>query len=159
MFAFCIYDLRTHVAYLCRDPLEKSRFYSLKNGDCVCSEARWLLFICLKGCLCGGVYDYLSYLTTPAPNSFFEVAKLEAGHYPQDVDGVIANTLRNVAEHLSNVEIEPQPLSGLASSFGKTYEEATRRIVGADVPIAVALSGGLDSSMNLYHASKFLKVN
>lgn len=163
MFAFCIYDLRTGDAYLCRDPLgEKPLFYSLKNEEIAfCSEAAPLanFYLSKKVVSAEAIYDYLSYLTSPAPNSFFEgVSKLEAGHYLKIVNGVSSkHRYWNIADHLSTVDYESQPLSKLASSFGNIYEEAVQRIVSADVPIAVALSGGLDSSMNLYHASRFAK--
>ncbi len=101
------------------------------------------------------IYHYLTFLAVPAPSTFFKgVNKIEAGHYLEISNGeLIKKQYWNLSDHLN-------------TKGNMSYDEAvaeTKKLLEAsmvhrnvaDVPISIALSGGLDSSLNLYYTNSF----
>lgn len=95
------------------------------------------------------IFHYLSFLTIPAPNTFFKgIKKLEPGTWMRITpDGQIrTNRYWDVLDHIeprmnaSEDEIAEEVLSELRHSV------KLRKV--SDVPVGVFLSGGIDSSTN-----------
>lgn len=163
MFAFALHDHTKNTTYLCRDRLgKKPLYYCVSDGLMYFSSEIHAIFkanIIKKEINDQAVYDYLSFLTTPAPATFYEnIFKLEAGNYIE-----IRNKKMNIKsywkvdDYLNQApkidEDESQEL------FERLLEESMRHRYISDVPVAVALSGGLDSSLNLYFGKKFSSHN
>jgi asparagine synthase (glutamine-hydrolysing) len=153
MFAIAIWDSKKKCLWLIRDRVGiKPLYFSIHDGRVVFgSEIKALLEdedqerkINEKG-----LFDYLSYLTVPAPNTLFEgIKKIPGGTWMRfDMDGsyeekkywdVLNETIE--IEHLSEKEIASELLRELRESV--TYRKVS------DVPVGVFLSGGIDSSTN-----------
>lgn len=158
MFAFALYDIAKSEVILARDRLgKKPLFYSMIDGATLfCSESSALFkanelekFISDEA-----IYDYLTYLTTNAPNSFFEnVAKIPAGCYLKVTkDGHETTKYWDIAEHI-NTECNDSDEMVAAKTSELLSKSMQYRNV-SDVPIAIALSGGLDSSLNMKFAKE-----
>lgn len=153
MFAFAIWDTRKRELWLVRDRLGiKPLYYSLHHGRLTfASEIKALLQDPeqLRAVNEESFYHFLSFLTTPAPNTLFEgIKKLPAGTYLHVMpDGEVheqrywdmwdyTKPLTGVSEE----DIARQVLDELRTSV------QLRKV--ADVPAGVFLSGGIDSSTN-----------
>lgn len=158
MFAIGLYDREKKKFFLVRDRIGKKPIHFVRSGSTLlfCSEINALFAsgIIDKKIREEAVFHYLTFLTTPAPGTFFEgVEKLEAGHYIEiSADGIQKRRFWNIADFLNN----PNDLS-----FNQVVEETEHLLESsenlrliADVPITSALSGGLDSSLNLWYSSK-----
>ncbi len=158
MFAFCLYDKKAKKTFLVRDRLgKKPLFYTTINNTIYFaseSQAFFAANLLDKKVNSEAVYHYLSFLTVPAPMSFFKnINKVKAGYYHEITDdGMKENQYWDIAYYL-NKKID--------HSFDKALKEtdillekAMKYRNVADVPISVALSGGLDSSLNLFYTKK-----
>jgi asparagine synthase (glutamine-hydrolysing) len=158
MFAIAIYDKINHEIILLRDRLGKKPLYYLNNSGYLyfCSEIYPLFSsdIIQKKLNEKALYNYLTFLTTPAPDSFYEnVFKLESGYM-----------LKISQESIKKVKY--WDIADFINQDNKTNFHDAKRITEellersmyyrnvADVPISVALSGGLDSSLDLYYSKK-----
>jgi asparagine synthase (glutamine-hydrolysing) len=162
MFAFTIYDKIKGSVFLCRDRLGKKPLYYTKTdkGLYFCSESSGLFATGYveKKINAEAIYDYLSFLTVEAPNTFFEnVYKIPAGHYMEITSqGTKLNKYWDIAEYL-NINCKDsmnEVISNTKSLLDKSMEY--RNV--SDVPIAVALSGGLDSSLNLAYTNNIAQT-
>ncbi|PCI73568.1 MAG: asparagine synthase (glutamine-hydrolyzing) [Gammaproteobacteria bacterium] len=153
MFAFALYDKSKGSVFICRDRLGKKPIYYSQVGNAYyfCSESSALFTSgkIEKKINAEAIYDYLSYLTVEAPNTFFEgVYKIPAGHYMEiNKAGTSLVKYWDIANYL-NIECkdsEKEIINRTKLLLDKSMEH--RNV--SDVPIAVALSGGLDSSLNL----------
>jgi asparagine synthase (glutamine-hydrolysing) len=153
MFAFALWDARRRELWLVRDRIGIKPLYYSRNGGRLtfASEIKALLEDPQqeRRVDAQALYHYLSFLTTPAPQTLFAgIQKLEPAtwlrisadgkarqHRYWDVwDHVVP--LADVAED----EIAEQLLAELRTSV------KLRKI--SDVPVGVFLSGGIDSSTN-----------
>jgi asparagine synthase (glutamine-hydrolysing) len=151
MFAFALYDMRQRKLWLVRDRIGiKPLYYSLCNGRLSFASE-------IKALLCDAqqprrvheesLYHYLSFLTTPAPQTLFDgIQKLPGGCWLcMDETGQI-HTQRywDVWDHaaplngVSEREIAAQLLDQLRQAV------VLRKV--SDVPVGTFLSGGIDSS-------------
>lgn len=158
MFAFALYDIKKETVFLVRDRLGKKPLYYTNVGEKLLFSSE------VKAILESGqvdssvneeaIYHYLSFLTVNAPNTFFaNISKLEAGTYlTYSKEGMKKTKYWDVADAINTNVLD-------------SYDEATEKIKEklirsmkyrnvSDVPIAVALSGGVDSSMNLLFSAK-----
>jgi len=158
MFAIAIYDKRSQELFLIRDRLGKKPLYYVRTNNSVffSSEIRPFFHanILNKKVNESSVYHYLTFLTTPAPNTFFEnVFKLEAGHYLH----LFKNTLKKKCYwDISTFINNPQNETFEDASI-KTEDLLKKAIIYrnvSDVPVTAALSGGIDSSINLFYSKK-----
>ena len=158
MFAFCLYDKKNQKIYLVRDRLGKKPLFYTKINETVYfsseSQAFFNAGLLEKKINSEAVYHYLSFLTVPAPLSFFKnVEKVEAGYYHEiSKDKFIKEQYWNISDYL-NHKID----DNFEQAFQKTQELLDKAMIHrnvADVPISIALSGGLDSSLNLYYTRK-----
>lgn len=153
MFAFAIWDEKEERLFLVRDRIGiKPLYYTQIN-------TKFLFASEIKALLADpdvprrvneeAFYHYLSFLTTPAPDTLFEgIKKLAGGCWLQvSADGQIREKRYwDVLDHTT-------PLTGISEEvISKKILSELRRAVQyrkvSDVPVGVSLSGGIDSSTN-----------
>ncbi|HEY7820844.1 MAG TPA: asparagine synthase (glutamine-hydrolyzing), partial [Vicinamibacteria bacterium] len=153
MFAFALWDGRTRELWLVRDRVGiKPLYYSVHHGRITfASEIKALLQDPEQPRRVHeeAFYHYLSFLTTPPPQTLFEgIKKLAGGTWLRvGSDGRI--TERRYWDPLDDVS----PLVGveeeeIALRIMDELRTAVRLRKVADVPVGVFLSGGVDSSTN-----------
>lgn len=153
MFAFVLWDSEKDLVLLYRDRTGiKPLYYTIHNGRFYfASEIKAFLQdeTIVKELDEKNLYDYLTFLTVPAPNTLFKnIYKLKAGHYLEINQGLVSEQREywdvfsnvNVLYHKSEDEIKHQLINELRSSVAIHLE--------SDVPVGVFLSGGIDSSTN-----------
>ena len=155
MFAFAIWDVRKQQLWLARDRIGiKPLYYTITNGRFLfASEIKALLAHpdCSAALDEEALYHYLTFLTTPAPQTLFAgIRKLQPGH-----------TL--TVDRRGNTKLEEywdvfQTADPVSTKV--TEDEATEKILTllresvklrmvSDVPFGAFLSGGIDSSANV----------
>ena len=153
MFAIAFWDVKKRQLYLVRDRIGiKPLYYSIHNGRLTfASEIKALLEDPDQKRAVNeeSLYHYLSFLTTPAPNTLFEgIKKLPGGTFLRvNEDGTThEHRYWDVWDHTtplhkaSEEEISERLLSELKISV--RYRGVS------DVPVGIFLSGGIDSSTN-----------
>ncbi len=153
MFAFGLWDNRKKELYLVRDRIGiKPLYYSIHHGRLTfASETKALLEDPDQPRAVSeeALYHYLSFLTTPGPQTLFEgIQKLAPGTWLRvKADGAVQEyRYWDVWDHtqpLTNVsddEISERVLEELRTAV------QLRKV--SDVPVGVFLSGGIDSSTN-----------
>lgn len=153
MFAFAMWDDRRRELWLVRDRIGiKPLYYSHHHGRVVfASEIKALLADPdqPRAVHEEAFFHYLSFLTTPAPQTLFDgIKKLPGGHWLRvTADGQFEEKRYwDVWEHV-------QPRAGtsdseLADSILHELRQAVQLRKVGDVPVGVFLSGGIDSSTN-----------
>jgi asparagine synthase (glutamine-hydrolysing) len=153
MFAFAIWDARRERLFLARDRVGiKPLYYTHADG-------RFLFGSEIKALLAHpaverdldpvALYHYLTYYTTPAPQTMFRgIEKLPAGHY-MTVDAAGESVVRRWWD----LADAPAPDAALlrdedacAEQVLALLEAAVKDRLMADVPFGVFLSGGVDSA-------------
>ncbi|HEV2149061.1 MAG TPA: asparagine synthase (glutamine-hydrolyzing) [Longimicrobiaceae bacterium] len=153
MFALALWDSRTRDLWLVRDRIGvKPLYYSVHDGRIVfASEIKALLRDPDQKRAINerALYDFLSFLTTPAPETLFAgIRKLPGGTWLRvREDGTIREQRywdawdnARPLEGMSEEEVASRVLAELAESV------KLRKV--SDVPVGVFLSGGIDSSTN-----------
>jgi len=160
MFAFAIWDERKKELWLVRDRLGiKPLYYTFVDGKFIfASEIKAILKdpSVKRELNEEGFYHYLSFLTTPPPQTLFQgIYKIPAGHM-LTINGDGSYKLEQYWDVFDNVK----------PSYGKDEVFYTERLLEllresvklrmvSDVPIGVFLSGGIDSSTNTALFSEF----
>ena len=158
MFAFALYDKKKGSVYICRDRLGKKPVYYSQVGDAFyfCSESSALFASgqIEKKFNAEAIYDYLSFLTTETPSTFFKnVYKIPAGHYLEiNNTGTSLVKYWDIAKYLNFDCKDSKDI--IVSKTKQLLDESMVHRNVSDVPIAIALSGGLDSSLNLAYSKK-----
>jgi asparagine synthase (glutamine-hydrolysing) len=153
MFAFALWDARSRELWLVRDRIGvKPLYYSVHHGRIVfASEIKALLEDPdqQRAVHAEAFYHYLSFLTTPAPQTLFEgIRKLPAGTWLRvRENGAIEERC------WWDVWDRTEPLVGVAEAeirerLMAALRDAVRLRKVSDVPVGVFLSGGIDSSTN-----------
>ena len=153
MFAIALWDEKKDTLWLVRDRIGiKPLYYTIyKNKLYFASEIKAILQdkSIPREINEEGLYNYLSFLTVPAPQTLFkDIYKLPAGHRVKIQSGIVSNTEQywdvfdNVENHngKSDDEIMNELIRSLRTSVKYRGE--------SDVPVGVFLSGGVDSSTN-----------
>lgn len=159
MFAIAIYDKPKQEVLLLRDRLgKKPLYYTITSGYLYfCSEINPLFTanIIQKNMNENALYNYLTFLTTPAPETFYEnILKLESGYLLHIKNGKPRKkSYWDIAQFI-NRRSEIGSIEAISVTEELLEKAAYYRNI-ADVPISIALSGGLDSSFNLYYSKKF----
>jgi asparagine synthase (glutamine-hydrolysing) len=153
MFAIALWDTKARRLWLIRDRIGiKPLYYSIHHGRITfASEIKALLQDSnqVRAVNEEALFHYLSFITTPAPDTLFEgIHKLPPGSFLTiDADGQRhQQRYWDVLEHTT-------PLNGVSE------EEIAERLIAelrtsvalrtvSDVPVGVFLSGGIDSSTN-----------
>lgn len=164
MFAFAIYDPSNRCVFLARDPIgEKPVFYAQAPDGTLAfaSEVKALL---AWGCVrsevdSDSIYHFLTVLAPEPGRTFFRgIQKLKAGHsltmqiegnkcLPEQACYFDAANFLNTTEDLD--------FAAIVDRSGRQLEQSIRSRAIADTRVAVALSAGLDSSLNLTHVAAF----
>lgn len=155
MFAIALYDLKNQKLFIARDRMGKKPLYWSKNKEVFlfASELKSLLQhpsfkkeICLES-----LNKYLSYEYVPTPHSIFkDTYKLEPGTYLV-FDG--SKTEKRVFWQPTFLP-KSESFDAAIDKLGINLENSVKDRLVSDVPIGVFLSGGLDSSLVAYYASK-----
>jgi asparagine synthase (glutamine-hydrolysing) len=153
MFAFALWDAKARRLWLIRDRIGiKPLYYSIHHGRITfASEIKALLKDPDQAHEVNeeALFHYLSFMTTPAPDTLFAgIKKLPPGSFLTiDAEGQLRQERYwDVLEHttpltgVSEEEIAERLLTELRTSV------ALRTV--SDVPVGVFLSGGIDSSTN-----------
>ena len=161
MFAFALYDKNINKVFLCRDRLgKKPIFYSNTESGLYFASESSALFASgdiKKEINEEAIYDYLTYLTVEAPNTFFKgINKVEAGHFLEITqEGIETKKYWDIADFININNTDNRTKAKDKTQLLLEKSMSYRNI--ADVPVAVALSGGLDSSLNAYYSKKSAK--
>jgi len=153
MFAIALWDARGRELWLIRDRIGvKPLYYSMHHGRITfASEIKALLEDPEqhRAVHPEAFFHYLSFLTTPAPQTLFDgIRKLPAGTWLRvRENGAIEERC------YWDVWDRAQPLTGVEEGEIRerllaTLREAVRLRKVSDVPVGVFLSGGIDSSTN-----------
>jgi len=158
MFAIALYDIPRKKVYLIRDRLgKKPLYYTLSNGKLYFSSEInpfFLSGIIKKQLNENSIYNYLTFLTTPAPSTFFQhVSKLAMGNYLLVQNNTIKTTCYWDISTYINTTIKIDYDTARDNTEELLAKSMFYRNV-SDVPVNIALSGGLDSSLNLYYSKK-----
>jgi asparagine synthase (glutamine-hydrolysing) len=151
MFGLCIYDPRRNELHLVRDRLGVKPLYYRHDRDGLTFASE------IKAILAGrghrpkldrqAIHDYLTLRFVPPPGTIWEgIHKLEPGHRLR----LDLETGKAEVSRWWDVEFDSQPLDA-ARDYEGEFEElllaaVEKRLLAADVPVGVMLSGGLDSS-------------
>jgi asparagine synthase (glutamine-hydrolysing) len=159
MFAFAVYDKLNKNIFLVRDRLGKKPLYFVASDSRVYFSSEIQSFfnanILSKETNWEAVYNYLTFLTINAPSTFYKnIEKLESGHYLEiSARGHIKKIKYwDVADFL-NTECNDSYATACSVTDELLKNSMAYRNI-SDVPVSIALSGGIDSSLNLYYSSK-----
>ena len=156
MFAFALHDKRKNEVLLARDRMgEKPLYYHRCAGEVAfSSEMKSLLaYLRPRGLQvdAGALNMFLHYQYVPEPRTCVKgVMKLPAAHYAL----INAADLSFSLKRYWDMEDAPPVTGDPAELIRAGFDELGKLIIGADVPVGVALSGGLDSSAIAVAASK-----
>jgi asparagine synthase (glutamine-hydrolysing) len=155
MFAIAIWDGRKRELWLVRDRIGiKPLYYSVHNGRITfASEIKALLADPdqKRAVHEEALYHYLSFLTTPAPQTLFDgILKLQPGTWIR-----VADDGAFTEKRYWDVWDRTKPLIGVPEDeIARMLLDELRISVKlrkvSDVPVGVFLSGGMDSTTNAY---------
>jgi len=153
MFAIALWETRSKTLWLIRDRIGiKPLYYSRQQGRLTfASEIKAILADPRqpRAVNSRALYHYLTFLTTPAPQTMFDgISKLPAGCWLK-IDAQGRETLTRYWEVWDRVE--PMTTLDEHELQGRILDElrtAVRLRKVSDVPVGVFLSGGVDSSTN-----------
>jgi asparagine synthase (glutamine-hydrolysing) len=148
MFAMAIHERDTDRVFLARDRLGIKPLYYAETSDGLYAASEIKSLLAVPGIERAldevAVDQYFSLLYIPAPRTIFRgIRKLPPGHVLIKDPGRPA-----VVERYWQVKSEPQPArteTELIEEFRARFDAAVASHLVADVPLAVFLSGGIDS--------------
>lgn len=153
MFAIALWDNRKRELWLIRDRMGvKPLYYAIHNGRLTfASEIKALLKDPeqKRAVNEGAMFHYLSFLTTPAPDTLFDgIKKLPCGTWLKiGADGAFhERRYWDVLDYTSAVGDLSE--DQVAERILEELKVAVRLRKVSDVPVGVFLSGGIDSSTN-----------
>ncbi|KKP24464.1 MAG: Asparagine synthetase [candidate division TM6 bacterium GW2011_GWF2_28_16] len=163
-FAIALFDILNNKFYLMRDKVGvKPVYYGLQNNILsFASEIKALFALpwVKKEINNNSVYDYLTFMVTPAPDSIYKnIFKLEAGSYLYlDSNKNIEikkyyNLLENI--NLNNIKNNYNNENFVLENIDNLLNNSISKRMMSDTPVGAFLSGGLDSSLNVALMSKF----
>jgi asparagine synthase (glutamine-hydrolysing) len=155
-FAIALWDGEREQLVLARDPVGVKPLYFYRHGG------RFIFASEIKAILAHpsvvaevneeALYHYLTFLTTPAPQTLFrDVQKIPAGHFlVVKRDGSVS--LTQYWDALPPTEgdgANSQSAEEERAEILRLLRESVRKRMMSDVPFGVFLSGGVDSSANV----------
>ena len=153
MFAFALWDCKLRKLFLVRDRVGiKPLFYSaVANRFIFASEIQSIFKTDLvqKEINDQGVYDFLTILTVPAPETMFKnIYKLKAGTILEiDVSGAIKQYCYWDPATFLNAPLYSEDETTIFEKTEDLLEEAVHLRLISDVPVSATFSGGVDSSL------------
>ncbi|HEX5735660.1 MAG TPA: asparagine synthase (glutamine-hydrolyzing) [Blastocatellia bacterium] len=156
-FAVALWDEARRLLVLARDPIGvKPLYYSVKNGRLIfASEIKAILEdpAVERDIDEEALYHYLTFLTTPAPDTLFAgIQKLPAGcMLTCDARGEIKVTRYwdAIVTRDGSPELARMDERETADEVLRLLTESIEKRMMSDVPFGVFLSGGVDSSANV----------
>lgn len=162
MFAIALYNRKEDILYLIRDRIGIKPLYYTKSNDnfYFASEIKAIIKdkSIKKELNKKGLYDFLSFLTVPAPYTLFkDIFKIPAGHMLKIEKGVPTDLIEywDVFDEVINLDKKTE--DEIKKELINELQESVSLRMGADVPVGVFLSGGVDSSINASLFSKLRK--
>jgi asparagine synthase (glutamine-hydrolysing) len=152
-FAIALWDAARERLVLARDPLGVKPLYFYQSGG------RFIFASEIKAILAhtqvtaevdeDSLYHYLSFLTSPAPNTLFrDIRKLPAGHLlTVERDG--STRMTRYFDALPPAEPVERSDEEWRAELMRLLRASVKKRMMADVPVGVFLSGGVDSSANV----------
>ncbi|HWN11081.1 MAG TPA: asparagine synthase (glutamine-hydrolyzing) [Pyrinomonadaceae bacterium] len=155
-YAICLWDADERRLVLVRDRIGvKPLYYYHRNGRFIfASEIKAILKHPEVTAELDetSLYDYLTFLTTPTPNTLFSnIKKLPAGHL-LTIDRAGTVEIRQYWDALppaNHAEIAGRSGAEHAQEILRLLRDSIRKRMMSDVPFGVFLSGGVDSSANV----------
>lgn len=157
-FAIALYDKAKMETILIRDRAgKKPLFFTMSNNALYFSSEIHAFFkagVVEKRINEEAIYNYLTFLTTSAPDTFFaNIYKLECGHYLKITKNKVEKVRYwNIADFINTANTD-NFLQATEKTEDLLVKSMKYRNI-ADVDIAIALSGGIDSSLNLFYSNK-----
>jgi asparagine synthase (glutamine-hydrolysing) len=151
MWAFALYDFRKKLFFASRDRLGVKPFYYFKDSKRLIfsSEIKAILkIVAANGANLGKVYDYLAYgyKTSNGDTFFKDVSELWPATNLTIKDGRI-RLYRYWSLAPSSADFRDRPdMIRLSEDFRRLLADSIRLRFRSDVPVAILLSGGLDST-------------
>ncbi len=152
MFAFALWDEKEKHLFLARDRCGEKPLFYYRDNDCVAfaSELKGLLpILTSRPALDASVVDmYLHYQYVPEPFTLLQgVRKIPAGHTLMlSLDNWFAEPARYWSvEEPTKMSGLPTDTPGILRCIRESLEEAVKLTLRSDVPVGIALSGGIDS--------------
>ncbi len=158
MFTFALYDVKLKKVFLVRDRIgQKAINYCFSGSNLLFSSEIHSLEksgLVTNEISDSAIYHYLTFLTAPAGESFYSnVSKVKAGHIVEvSEEGIKSRAFWNVTDHLNTVSTDDE-----ATAIERTEALLDQSMIYrnvSDVPVSLALSGGIDSSLNAHYSSK-----
>lgn len=153
MFSIAIWESTTDTLTLIRDRIGIKPLYYTTHNDRLyfASEIKAIIEdkSIPKNLNKRGLYDYLSFLTVPAPNTLFEnIFKIPAGHKLIIKNGEVSELIEywDVFDEIQDLSKKSE--EEIQKELIEELKESVALRMGADVPVGVFLSGGVDSSLN-----------
>lgn len=163
MFALALFDSREKRIILARDHAGiKPLYYGLIGGELSwSSELKALERFYGRSNLTvddTAIYDFMTYLYVPCPKTLYrEVFKLEPGHYlTYDMTTRQRRTKRYWS--LEALAQETAEDKDIPATVQDAIHTAVREQLVSDVPVGFFLSGGIDSSIVCYEASRCIQA-
>lgn len=147
-YAFAIWDRRARKLTLARDRTgEKPLYYSKSDGSLVFASQ----LLPLKQLLdrppsldLDSISQFLHYGFVPQPNTpYLEIKRLPAGTYLECDGGALIDDPK---PYWSIASIDPITTADPVGTLSESLNHSIERTLQSDVPVGIALSGGLDSS-------------
>jgi asparagine synthase (glutamine-hydrolysing) len=153
MFAFAIWDTRSHELFLARDPYGIKPLYytATKEGLLFASQVKSLLVSGLVSSVRepAGLAGFYLWGSVPEPWTIFrDVFALPAGHCLWVRAGVVETPVcwHDIRAHWQGVRCETSA-HDLQERVQEAVTDSVRAHLVADVPMSVFLSGGIDSGV------------
>ncbi len=163
MFAFCIYDKKKGKIFLVRDRVGiKPLFYGIINGAYIWSSELKAIEKYFHEQLetdNTSIYDYLTYLYIPHPKTLYKnVFKLKPAHWLEIDINTYASHLTKYWEIKEDKVIDIN-MNEASEQLKFLIRKSVNEQLMSDVPVGFFLSGGIDSSIVVYEASKVNNEN
>jgi asparagine synthase (glutamine-hydrolysing) len=160
MFAFAFYDQKEDSFLLVRDRMGQKPLYYYQDEECLlfASELKTVKALMkLKEkpikINSNAIYHYLSFSNIPEPETVYEnIYTVPPAHYLK-----FQNEKKSLVKYWQH-EYLPKSLISFEDAKiegQRIIEESTKIRLRADVPLGIFLSGGWDSSIIAYEASKY----
>jgi len=161
MYAIALWDEDKDTLWLIRDKIGiKPLYYTQQNGRVYfASEIKSIIedSSIERSINHEGMFNYLSFLTVPAPQTLFkDIYKIPAGHYIK-IEGGKVDELKQYWDVFDNVKMSNADEKTTKEELVKQLTKSVEYRGVADIPVGVFLSGGIDSSVNAALFSKTAK--
>ncbi len=155
MFALALYDKQKKLVFLIRDRLGEKPLYYMKTsqGIVFSSELKSILKARRSKFKLDpqAVDEFFHFCYVPEPRTMFsQVQKLPAGHYAR-ID--LKTMEMKIVQYWNPLDIPAQSGKIKPTEISDQFQEACRLTLRSDVPVGLALSGGIDSSAILCYSA------